>query len=250
MATKVTAAEFLCREVPVETAKGRLLFHTSTRRAFHYPWNFHGDEPDTLAWLDRLPQGAVLWDIGANIGQYAMYAALQPGVKVLAFEPAGSSYGVLVKNIEINGMDDRLAAYCLAFSDRTELGTLNMATTVAGSSMHAFNDTQNAFDEEIEIMFRQGSVGMSIDDFIRLFDPPLPTHIKIDVDSIEEQIIAGGAKLLESGKVDSVWIEVMGALDKPRNATLIRRMGDLGYAPLERANPDHRNLEFKRKSDR
>ena len=37
IATEVTAAELLCRDIAVETAKGRLLFHTTTRRAYHYP---------------------------------------------------------------------------------------------------------------------------------------------------------------------------------------------------------------------
>lgn len=246
LATQVTAAEYLCRDVPVETAKGRLLFHTTTRRAFHYPWQFHDDEPDTLAWLDRMPEGAVLWDIGANIGQYTMYAALQPGVRVLAFEPAAASYALLTRNIEINAMDDRVSAYCLALSDQTALGTLNMATTEAGSSMHAFDETVNAFDEPVDIVFRQGSVGISVDEFIRLFDPPPPTHIKIDVDSIEERIIAGAAGVLGGGTVESVWVEIMGPFDTPRNAGIIERLAEFGYRPREREDPDYRNAEFRK----
>ena len=246
IATEVTAAEYLCRDIPVETAKGRLLFHTTTRRAYHYPWNFHDDEPDTLAWLDRLPDGAVLWDIGANIGQYTMYAALQDGVRVLAFEPAGASYAILTRNIEINRMDDRVSAYCLAFSDKTALGDFNMATTEAGSSMHAFDETVNAYDEQIKVKFRQATVGLSIDDFIRLFDPPRPTHIKIDVDSIEDRIVAGAAGLLGPGSVESLWIEIMGPFDTERNARIVDRLGEFGYRPRDKENPAFKNAEFRR----
>ena len=246
IATEVTAAELLCRDIPVETSKGTLLFHTTTRRAYHYPWNFHDDEPDTLEWIDRMPAGSVLWDIGANIGQYTMYAALQPDVRVLAFEPAGASYAILTKNIEINRMDDRVSAYCLAFSDRTALGDFNMATTEAGSSMHAFDETVNAFERQIDVKFRQATVGLSIDDFIRLFDPPRPTHIKIDVDSIEDRIITGAAGLLRDGSVESLWVEIMGAFDTPRNARIIGLLDEVGYTTKEKQDPSHKNAEFRR----
>ncbi len=245
-ATKVTASEFLAQYTSVETRLGELRFYSNTRRAYHYPWQFHTDEPDTLVWIDSLPEGAVLWDVGANIGMYSMYAALRPGVQVVAFEPGAASFGLLNKNIEINGMDDRITAYPIALSDRTTLDVLNMATTVAGSSMHAFGTTTNAHDEEINIMFRQGAVGFSIDDFVRLFDPPTPTHLKIDVDSIEAEIIDGARNLLTDGPVRSVWVEIMGPEDTPRNAAIIGRLESLGYVCRPRENPEYRNMEFVR----
>ena len=32
--------------------------------------SFSIKEPETLEWIDAIPQGSVLWDIGANIGFY------------------------------------------------------------------------------------------------------------------------------------------------------------------------------------
>ncbi len=244
--TIVTAAEMLCRDVRVETRHGALLFHTGTLRAFHYPWFFHSDEPETLAWIDGLSDGAVLWDIGANVGQYSMYAALRPGVRVIAFEPSASSYAALMRNIEINQMAERVSAYCLAFSDRTALGTLNMADTGAGHSMHAFDETLNAYDQDIEVHFRQATAGYSIDDFVRIFAPPAPTHIKLDVDSIEARIIAGAAGMLAGGGVRSVMVEIMGAPEKPRNAEIIAALEDLGFEAVAKQDPEHRNMEFRR----
>ena len=32
-------------------------------------------EPETLNWIDSLPEESELWDVGANIGLYSIYAA-------------------------------------------------------------------------------------------------------------------------------------------------------------------------------
>ena len=170
METKATAAELLAATIPIDTAAGKILFYTNTQRAYHYPWFFHEDEPETLEWIDSFPPDACLWDVGANIGTFSLYAGLRADVSVLAFEPSASSYGAFVKNIEINSMDDRIAAYCVAFCERTQLNTLNMEDTEAGHSMHGFGTELNAYDHTIKTRFRQAAVGYSIDDFLKTFN--------------------------------------------------------------------------------
>ena len=245
LAVKATAAEYLAQTVTVTTPRGNILFYAPTRRALHTPWLFHTDEPDTLQWIDGFPDDAVLWDVGANVGQFALYAALRPGVRVVAFEPGAGSYAVLNRNIELNRLDDRVRAYCVALSDTTCLSDLNMATTVAGSSMHAFDETVDAREHKIEVIFRQAAVGFSADDFLYRFAPPHPTHIKIDVDSIEARIIRGAREVMGLPSVRSVWVEVMGAPDTPRNREIYAEMARAGYVPQPRG-ADARNTEFRR----
>ena len=36
---------------------------------------FSTKEPETLEWIDSIPDGSILWDIGANVGLYTCYAA-------------------------------------------------------------------------------------------------------------------------------------------------------------------------------
>ena len=45
-------------------------------------------EPETLQWIDEFEKGSVLWDIGANIGLYSLYAAKSRQCRVIAFEPS------------------------------------------------------------------------------------------------------------------------------------------------------------------
>ena len=68
----------------VNTTRGPLSFYSmrghGTSSAVR---NFHNEEPETLEWIDTyIKPGQVLWDIGANIGLYSLYAALNPQVQV------------------------------------------------------------------------------------------------------------------------------------------------------------------------
>ena len=244
--TKARAIEGFYQDIPVETDRGTLRFHITNRQTLKCPIEFDAYEPDTLNWFNGFPEGAVLWDIGANIGLLSLYAAARSDVRVLAFEPAAATYAVLVKNIEINRMSDRVSAYCIALSDETKCGALNMATTEAGSFLHAFEDDTNVHDEAIDITFAQACIGFSIDEFIRLFEPALPSHFKIDVDSTESLIIEGGKGLLGSDGVQSVYIEMEGSLDRDRNRKIISQMENLGYRAQPALSEEQRNLEFRK----
>ena len=60
-------------------------------------------EPETIEWMDRLfKSDEVMWDIGANIGLYSLYAARAKGLKVFAFEPESTNFARLNNNINLN----------------------------------------------------------------------------------------------------------------------------------------------------
>ena len=204
------ASERLQQVRTVPTAKGDLAFCSPTARALLDPLNFSIDEPETVAWIDEfIGAGEVMWDIGANIGLYALYAALGPGIRVLAFEPGAGSYAALMRNVELNAMGDRIAAYCLAFDEATGLDVLHMMHTGAGHSMHAFGRPETARGK-MTPAFSQACLGFTIDDFRRIFDPPPPDHVKLDVDGNEAKIIRGGRATLAGAKTVMVEIEDRG----------------------------------------
>jgi len=228
-AAQTLAAELLEPDLPVHTTHGALRFHCPTRESLHYVREFTFREPETLTWIDRFGPTDIFWDIGANVGQYSLYAALS-GVRTLAFEPGAASYGALTRNIEVNGMDDRIAAYCLAFSATTELSTLNMARTDAGSSMHAVGTDIDAFGRTIAVRFRQAVAAYSIDEFLAAFRPPFPSHIKLDVDSIEDRIIAGAQRTLADPRLRSVMVEIEGGLETPRARAIMDSLQAAGLS--------------------
>ena len=89
-------------------------------------------------------KGDVLWDIGANIGVYSLYAGLNPGVRVVAFEPVANTYYVLNRSIALNHMQDRISALCIGISDRTGISRIFLRQAEAGSSGHALEAEVNA----------------------------------------------------------------------------------------------------------
>jgi len=226
--TRLRVSEYLLPRHRIASRRGPLVFVTTHPQALLYPRGFETREPETLTWIEAFEAPCRFWDIGANIGVFSLYAGLRPGVEVSAFEPAAASYGALCRNIEANDLGARVRAYCVALSDRTQLGSLNLSGTNAGSVFNAFASTEDCFGNEIEVVFCQGMVGFSVDDFRRLFRLPAPNYLKIDVDSTEERILAGASETLRDPDLRSVLIELE-ASDTARNHRL---MGALEAAGL------------------
>ena len=167
-------------------------------------------EPETIEWIDSFKTGEILWDIGANIGCYSLYAA-KKGNSVLAFEPSSANYFLLQKNIEYNKLDKKIQAFCLAFSDVSETGYLNMSSIQMGGAINNFGHvtkTVECADESYDVKFSQGMISFSIDEFIKYYHIPPPNHIKIDVDGIENKIVRGAKHTLKDKNLKSLLIEL------------------------------------------
>lgn len=184
-----------------------LSFYGPSYKAIYRGWTLFTKEPDTIAWIDGFAPDSVLWDVGACVGVYSLYAAAK-GHSAVAFEPAAVNYFVLNQNIDLNGMHDKVRAYCLALSDSTKADTLNFRTVRIGASHHQFGVTENVNGVPFEPGFRQGTIGYSIDELLEKFDLPFPDYIKIDVDGIEAKVIAGAERTLADPRLKSVLVEV------------------------------------------
>lgn len=193
--------------VSQNTEHGDLLFYCYGRIPEQRARTLLTKEPETIEWIDSFHKGDVLWDIGANVGVYSLYAALK-GVKVMAFEPSPANYFLLSKNIEINQLDNRISSLCLAFNDETKVDVFFMENTELGGALSSFAEAVDWQGKEFSAKLRQSMVGFSIDDFIKQFNPMFPNHIKIDVDGIEDKIIVGARETLKDDRIKTVLIEL------------------------------------------
>ncbi len=93
---------------------------------------FSTKEPETLEWIDGMPPGSVLWDIGANVGLYSCYAAAARGCRVVSFEPSIFNLETLARNVYLNGLVDLVMLFPLPVSGVNGVDTLHYSTTEWG----------------------------------------------------------------------------------------------------------------------
>ena len=202
-------------------------------------------EPITIEWIAGFQPSDVLVDVGANVGMYTVWAAKTRGVRVYAFEPESQNFALLNRNIVLNGIGDRVGAYCLAMSDVAGLSQLHLSQFMAGGSCHSLGEKVNFNHEPMEPVFSQGCVSARLDDLVASGAVAEPTHIKIDVDGFEPKVIAGARRIIEGRKLRSMLIEVNQNLADHRQ--MVAELNALGYKhdPAQVAAAERKDGPFK-----
>ncbi|MDC1414810.1 FkbM family methyltransferase [Gammaproteobacteria bacterium] len=199
--------KIMMQRVRTETYKGHMLKFTVP--SYLSDWRaqtFTTKEPETLDWIDSMVDGCILWDVGANIGVYSLYAAQCKDAKVFAFEPSLFNLELLARNIYLNNLHENIAIAPIALSDKTNFGSIKMTSTEMGSALATFGEDFGWDGQKIKHNFTFKTIGMTMDDAASYLQIPLPNYIKIDVDGLEHLILLGGQKVL--AQVDEVLIEV------------------------------------------
>jgi FkbM family methyltransferase len=191
---------------------GRLLWRVET---------FFTEEPETIEWLDKLQPTDVLYDIGSNVGLYAIYAAKFRKCRVFAFEPEAQNYALLLENISLNELGGRCLPANLALTRKTEMGRLRVRYITKGGAYNMFRGDSSGNGAEMlpesfkaaqnydaRAGFDQLMLGVSVDDLVFKHGLPAPTHLKIDVDSIEPEIVAGSLDTVKGGTPRGFLIEL------------------------------------------
>lgn len=200
---------------------------TSFRMIVSNPWEqgrvetLATKEPETVRWIaENFGEGDTLFDIGANIGIYAILAAAQnPAGTVVAVEPMAGSFARLCENALLNGLGN-LRPYCMAIGAENGIGELHLTSLDAASSMHALRGPE-LFGEPV--MMRAGVGVITLETLAGAVG--VPTLMKIDVDGGEDDVLAGAGAVLHDPRLRSVLIEfnwLAGATETRRDAPLLR----------------------------
>jgi FkbM family methyltransferase len=197
-------------------------------------------EPETLEWIDTFEPGDVLFDVGANIGLYSIYAGSR-GINVVAFEPESQNQALVQQNIFLNGLADRIKCLAVAMSDRQGVDYLYLSRFRAGESMHNFGAAEDWQQRPFAAPFRQGIVSFSLDAFLEFQPEPFPTHIKIDVDGIEAKVIRGAARTLRDPRLKSLLVEFDGG--SADDVAAIAEVERAGFRLLHRKRSPTFNVE-------
>jgi FkbM family methyltransferase len=201
--------DLIKKRFPDNAMVNGLYFDTSNPLIFNRGVRLHTKEPDTINWIDEyINDGDVLYDIGANIGVYSLYAAKYKNATTYSFEPESANYYYLNKNIYHNNLSNKIKAYNIALNDSNLLSVLNLSQFRPGAGDHNFNKELDANHKKFNSAFKQGMIGLSVDDFIYEWGGETPNHIKIDVDGNEHIVINGMTNILKDMKLKTIAIEV------------------------------------------
>lgn len=236
--------------VDVRTPLGELRFRCPNAESVRVPSRHLTWEPETIRWIEKfVHEDDCVWDIGAHIGAFALYAGLRVRNgcgRVIAFEPSSSNYAVLNANIMLSELADSVKAYCLALSDQTGVVNFHLWSAQAGGSLNSCGDARN-FHGDFVPEFSQAMATFSADDAISILQIPPPDHIKLDVDSTEQAILSGARVVLKT--VKSVLVEIERERPQPWKDAVYRIFDDAGL--IETDNPGvsvGRNVLFTRRA--
>lgn len=168
-----------------------------------------------LAALSQIiPPGATVFDIGANIGTYTRFMAgpFRAG-RVVAFEPMTENRELLLRNIELGKIEDRVTVVPYALCDHDGSASLQIDDMQTGSA--ALDAVTHGKPSE-----GRAALGLpaktelincrTLDSLLADGNLPPPAVLKIDIEGAERMMLEGARNVLATIGPDLL-IELHGA---------------------------------------
>jgi FkbM family methyltransferase len=231
---------------PLDYERCRVLLHVHSELEYRVRLRSVSKEPQTVRWIESFRDGDVFYDIGANVGAYSLIAAklFKGGVRVCAFEPSALNFGQLVRNVALNGCGESILPLPIALGPVTAVETFNYKDVSTGGALNSVGEPIDEEGRRFVPALRQRLLVHTLDDVMRLYDLPLPSHIKIDVDGGELGILSGAAGVLASAALRTLLIEAR--LDQAERFTALLHGAGLRLAMKHPVAPGYANLLFSR----
>ena len=174
---------------------------------------FDLEEPKTIQWINKFQKQKkkiILWDIGANIGLYSIYASIvHKNIKVICFEPSTSNLRVLSRNISINKLEKKVSIFQIPLSEKKNtFSQMNESKFIEGWAMHTFGQKNVLINKNRTVENEYKIFGTNINYILDNKILEIPNYIKLDVDGLEHLILLGGKKYLSSKKIKSIIVEI------------------------------------------
>jgi FkbM family methyltransferase len=177
-------------------------------------------EPETIKWLNAtISADSVFYDVGSNIGLYSMYALhLFPNqTQAVCFEPEALNFARLNQNINDNGFSEQATPFAIGLGETENVIQFRLSRLQAGRALHGERHVAEGDHDH-----RQGLVIFPLDKFVfGDYGLPQPTHLKIDVDGPELDILHGAKRTLSLASLCHVLVEIEGEERDEANSILI-----------------------------
>jgi FkbM family methyltransferase len=201
----------------------RLLHYSWGRRVFFALYDFYKTfiEAGEIDALKRYaPSGALVFDVGANVGFFSLKFARWVGDngRVVAVEPESVNFSELTRRIAADGLEKRIIAH-RAVADRTT-GEVRLAVNRNHPGDHKIGAEGVA------------TAAVTIDQLARIEGRPV-SLIKIDVQGAELRVLAGAEAVLATDR-PALFVEVDSSALEHFNASVGELLDFLrcrGYVP-------------------
>lgn len=191
-----------------------IFFYTPTSMCNFRVNTFFEKEPETLEWINGFEieenNEVCLWDIGANIGLYSIYAAVKhKNLKIFSFEPSTSNLRVLSRNLSINNLNDNVTIVPIALGENnTYFSKFYESNFEEGGALNSFKYNRDYIGNKFAYSNSYNILGLSLDELVEKTNMIIPRYIKIDVDGLEHFILKGSENLLQSKELKEIFIEI------------------------------------------
>jgi len=155
---------------------------------FYRPW--------VLPYFDRLlAKGRTVVDVGANVGQFTLWAAKRVGTEgmVVAFEPDRSSFEKLVKNVHLNSLQG-------IFLENIALSNYDGEAILHLNDEHDDNQGQGSLSRLTHHCRTQTVMCMQLDNFVKKEGIKKVHILKVDAQGAEFRILKGAVNLIEKDR--------------------------------------------------
>ncbi len=149
---------------------------------------------DMMFVLHALREGDLFFDVGANIGSYTVLASGVCRARTAAFEPDPGTARHLARNVELNGLGERVTIHEIALG--AQAGTvaftvgLDTANRVATARQ---TNVRHVRQEPLDAV----ATGLS------------PMMMKVDVEGYEAQFFAGATATLKTPSLRAIAVETV-----------------------------------------
>lgn len=163
------------------------------------------------SFVSRIRTGATVWDVGANVGLYALPSARAcgPGGRVFAFEPMPRNVDYLRRHLAMNVLQNVVIVEA-AVGRRP--GRLRMANGGSPSESHV--DPDGALEV----------AAIALDQWRTACDAPAPALVKIDVEGAEVDVLEGARETL-ARHLPPIYLALHGEVQRHGCAVLLARWG-------------------------
>lgn len=161
-------------------------------------------------WLMRfLRPGAIVADIGANIGWFTVLVARAVGElgRVYAFEPGACALAQLRQNVAINNLGN-VAVIPLAVAESAGQVTLTSADGASGMGSIVHNPYSDLQLRALRNVVVETVEQRTLDELSEQHGVERFDLVKIDVEGAEYRVLAGMRDLLKRGAVGAILLEV------------------------------------------